>query len=83
MPRSSASRATAGVGSTPAITAFPPAEATPLANARSSSGPDPRVSRPMKTAPPSIQSVAARPSRSTSCAVRSAPTIPRTPSVPK
>src|SRR5882724_346806 len=82
-PRSSASSATAGVGSTPASTALPPASTTPRANASSSSGPDPRVSRPTKTRPPFDQSVAALPSRSTSSVVRSSPTIPRTPSVPK
>src|SRR2546423_320523 len=36
-PRSSVSSATAGVGGTPATTAFPPAEAIPLASACSSS----------------------------------------------
>ena len=51
-PRSSASSATAGVGSTPASTALPPAATTPRANASSSSGPEPRVSRPTKTRPP-------------------------------
>ena len=51
-PRSSARSATAGVGSTPASTAFPPAATTPRANASSSSGPDARVSRPTKTRPP-------------------------------
>ena len=56
-PRSSASSATAGVGSTPASTALPPAEATPRANASSSSRPEPRVSRPTKTR------AAARPER--------------------
>jgi len=72
-----------GVGSTPASIAFPPAEATPEANACSSSRPEARVSRPIRTAPPPCQSVAARPSRSTSAGVRSRPTTPRTPSVPK
>src|SRR5436189_721695 len=82
-PRSSRSSATAGVGSTPASTALPPASTTPRANASSSSGPDPRVSRPTKTRPPFDQSAAALPSRSTSSVVRSSPTTPRTPSVPK
>src|SRR3954466_15617995 len=82
-PRSSASSATAGVGSTPATTAAPPAETTPRANASSSSTPDARVSRPMKTFPAPIQSAAARPSRSTSSGVTNFPTTPRTPSVPK
>ena len=82
-PRSSASRATAGVGRTPASTALPPAATTPRANAASSSGPEPRVSRPTKTRPRRDQSVAALPSRSTSSTVRSSPTTPRTPSVPK
>src|SRR5919108_2108074 len=82
-PRSSARRATAGVGRTPASTALPPAETTPRANASSSSGPDARVSRPTKTRPPFDQSVTARPSRSTRSGVRSRPTTPRTPSVPK
>ena len=50
-PRSSASSATAGVGRTPPSTACPPAETTPRAKASSSSGPDPRVSRPMKMRP--------------------------------
>ena len=39
-PRSSGASATAGVGSTPPSTAIAPAEATPRANAASSSGPD-------------------------------------------
>ena len=82
-PRSSASSATAGVGSTPASTAVPPAEATPRANASSSSSPEARVSRPTKTRPPRDHSVAARPSRSTSSSVMNSPTTPRTPSVPK
>src|SRR5215211_1665343 len=82
-PRSSASSATAGVGSTPASTAFPPAATMPRANASSSSGPEPRVSRPTKTRPRPDQSVAALPSCSMSSAVRSWPTTPRTPSVPK
>ena len=50
-PRSSASSATAGVGSTPPRIAVPPAETTPRANASSSSTPDARVSRPTKTLP--------------------------------
>src|SRR6478672_9853749 len=82
-PRSSASRATAGVGSTPASTALPPASTIPRANASSSSGPEARVSRPTKTRPPFDQSVAALPRRSMSWGVRSSPTTPRTPSVPK
>src|SRR5204862_1473942 len=79
----SGSRRTAGVGRSPAPPAFPPAETTPRANASSSSGPDARVSRPTKTRPPSDQRVAALPSRSTRSGVRSSPTTPRTPSVPK
>src|SRR6476646_471987 len=82
-PRSSARRATAGVGSTPASTALPPASTIPRANASSSSGPEARVSRPTKTRPPFDQSVAALPRRSMSSGVRSSPTTPRTPSVPK
>jgi hypothetical protein len=82
-PRSSVSSATAGVGSTPATTALPPADAIPLASALSSSIPDARVSRPTKMRPRPDQSVAARPRRSTRSAVRSSPTTPRTPSVPK
>src|SRR5438093_4977653 len=82
-PRSSVKSATAGVGSTPATTALPPAEAIPRASACSSSGPDARVSRPTKIRPRPDQSVAARPRRSTSSGVRSLPTTPRTPSVPK
>ena len=82
-PRSRRSSATAGVGSTPPRTAFPPAETTPRAKAASSAGPEPRVSRPTKTRPRPDQRVAARPSRSTSSSVRNSPTMPRTPSVPK
>src|SRR4051794_38320470 len=82
-PRSSVSSATAGVGSTPATTALPPADAIPRARAASRSTPDARVSRPTKMRPRPLQSVAARPSRSTRSAVRSSPTTPRTPSVPK
>ena len=51
-----------GVGSTPARTAFPPTDATPSANASSSSGPDPRVSRPTNTRPRPDQAADARPS---------------------
>src|SRR5262245_30153203 len=82
-PRSSRASATAGVGSTPPRTAVPPAEAIPRARAASSSGPEPRVSRPTNTRRAPLHSVAARPSRSTSSGVRSSPTTPRTPSVPK
>src|SRR6266436_5552159 len=82
-PRSSVRSATAGVGSTPATTALPPADAIPRASACSSSGPDARVSRPTKMRPRPDHNVAARPSRSTSSGVRSLPTTPRTPSVPK
>ena len=82
-PTSSASSATAGVGSTPASTALPPAATTPRANASSSSGPDPRVSRPTNTRPPPDQRVTALPSCSTSSHVSVSPTMPRTPSVPK
>src|SRR3954447_10897200 len=82
-PRSRRRRATAGVGTTPASTAAPPAETTPRANASSSSSPEPRVSRPTKTRPPPDHSAAALPSFSTSSGVMNSPTIPRTPSVPK
>ena len=82
-PRSSASSATAGVGSTPPRMQSPPAEMTPRANASSSSTPEARVSRPTKTFAAPVQSAAARPRRSTSSGVRNSPTTPRTPSVPK
>src|SRR3954452_17089222 len=82
-PRSSVKSATAGVGSTPATTALPPTEAIPRASDCSSSGPDARVPRPMKIRPRPDHNVAARPRRSTSSGVRSLPTTPRTPSVPK
>ena len=82
-PRSSASSATAGVGSTPPSTATPPAETMPRASASSSSGPEPRVSRPTKTRPRPDHSVAAQPRRSTRSGVSVSPTMPRTPSVPK
>src|SRR5438477_12866576 len=82
-PRSSASRATAGVGSTPPTMQSPPAETTPRANASSRSMPLARVSRPTNTFAAPVQSDAARPSRSTSSGVRNSPTTPRTPSVPK
>src|SRR4051812_22015983 len=83
-PRSRRSSATAGVGTTPASTAEPPADETPRTNASSSSSPDPRVSRPTKTREPApAQSAAALPRRSTRSTVRNSPTIPRTPSVPK
>src|SRR5215204_6877327 len=83
-PRSSRSSATAGVGTTPPSTACPPAATTPRANACSSSGPDARVSRPMKTRASSpTHSVDAFPRRSTSSGVMNSPTTPRTPSVPK
>src|SRR5215472_13416999 len=82
-PRSRPRSATAGVGRTPARTALPPAEATPRANASSSSGPLARVSRPMKTRPRPHQRAAALPSCSTRSTVSVSPTTPRTPSVPK
>src|SRR3954463_9101200 len=82
-PRSSASSATAGVGSTPPRMQSPPTETTPRANASSSATPDARVSRPTKTFAAPVQVAAARPSRSTSSGVRNSPTTPRTPSVPK
>src|SRR5947208_12133364 len=82
-PRSSASSATAGVGSTPPTMQLPPAETTPRANASSRSTPLARVSRPTKTFAAPVQSDAARPMRSTSSGVRNSPTTPRTPSVPK
>src|SRR6185312_8974431 len=82
-PRSRPRSATAGVGSTPARTALPPAEAMPRANASSSSGPLARVSRPTKMRPRPHQSAAALPRRSTRSAVSISPTTPRTPSVPK
>src|SRR3954451_13794415 len=82
-PRSSASRATAGVGRTPPRIASPPTETTPRAKASSSSTPDPRVSRPTNTFDAPVHVAAARPRRSTSSGVRNSPTTPRTPSVPK
>src|SRR6059058_5043797 len=82
-PRSSRRSATAGVGRTPARTAVAPADATPRANASSSSGPLARVSRPTKTRPRPLQRAVALPSRSTKSAVSVSPTTPRTPSVPK
>src|SRR6187401_463835 len=82
-PRPCARRATAGVGSTPPRTAVPPADATPMATASSSSGPEARVSRPTSTCPPPAQSVAAFATRSTRSGVSSSPTTPLTPSVPK
>ncbi len=51
--------------------------------APSSSTPEPRVSRPMRTRSAPLQRAAARPSRSTRSAVTSSPAMPRTPSVPK
>src|SRR5207245_175922 len=77
-PRSSPSSATAGVGTTPASTAEPPADATPRANASSSASPEARVSRPMKTRPRPDQSADALPSRSTRSAVTNSPTMPPT-----
>src|SRR5262245_56670976 len=82
-PRSTVRSATCGAGTTPATTAFPPADAMPRASASSSSTPDARVSRPTMIRPWPDHSVAARPRRSTRLAVRSSPTTPRTPSVPK
>src|SRR5213076_2615378 len=82
-PRSRASRATAGVGSTPPTMQSPPAETTPRAHASSRSMPLARVSLPTNTSAAPVQSDAARPSRSTSSGVRNSPTTPRTPSVPK
>ena len=73
----------AGVGSTPASTAFPPAATTPRANASSSSGRSRGCRGRRKTRPRPDQRVDALPSRSTRSTVRSWPTTPRTPSVPK
>src|SRR5262249_18672375 len=82
-PRSSASKATAGVGRPPRRLQSPPADTTPRANAVSSSMPEARVSRPTNTVAAPVQRDAARPRRSTSSGVRNSPTTPRTPSVPK
>src|SRR3954452_5961545 len=84
------STATPGVGSTPARSAIPPAEAMPAHSASSSSGPDRRVSRPTSTTgarsatPRSRTSrTAAEPSASASCGLRDGLfATPRTPSVP-
>src|SRR5436305_5959613 len=79
----------AGVGSTPASSASPPAAVTPAAIADSSISPDSRVSRTISTCarlpfvPASQRSTAARASFSASSAVRKSPARPRTPSVPK
>src|SRR5689334_2680919 len=86
-PRSASPRrtrtATPGVGITPAWTARPPPETMPSASASSSSGPDSRVSRPIRTRDPSpAHAAAAAPRSRASSAVRSTPATPRTPSVP-
>src|SRR5579875_2143229 len=77
----------AGVGSTPASSASPPAAVMPAAIAASSISPDSRVSRTTST--PGRWSgvrgslaVAVRASASASSAVRNSPARPRTPSVP-
>src|SRR4051812_19611812 len=87
-PRSRTSQATAGVGTTPARSVTPPADATPAASASSSIGPERRGSRPTTTrgraTPRSMASrTTARPSDSARSGVRSAFATPRTPSVPK
>src|SRR5215212_7030885 len=75
----------AGVGSTPASSASPPAAATPAATPASIISPDSRVSRITSTrgAAAPASAVAARASASDSSAVRTSPATPRTPSVPK
>src|SRR5947207_1208510 len=78
-----ASTATAGVGTTPAVCARPPAAVIPSTSAASSQPPDSRVSRPISTRPPPVKRAAAAPSPRESGAVRSDPATPRTPSVPK
>src|SRR4051794_719078 len=78
----------AGVGSTPASSASPPAAATPAASALSSIGPDSRVSRTTSSrgrpAPDEARArcTTARPRASASSAVSRSPATPRTPSVP-
>src|SRR5579884_1096248 len=74
----------AGVGSTPARSASPPAAVTPAAIAASSISPDSRVSRTISTCGRgcSARVTAARASASASSAVRKSPARPRTPSVP-
>src|SRR3954471_6392475 len=68
----------------PAISACPPAAATPAATAASSISPDSRVSRMIRTwgVAAGDHAAAARPSPSARSAVRNSPTRPRTPSVP-
>ena len=75
--------ATAGVGSTPASTAMPPAETIPRASASSSSGPSHGC--PARRAPGRGPTTAWRPCRAAPRApgVSVSPTTPRTPSVPK
>src|SRR3954468_13944704 len=84
-PRRLTRIAAAGVGSTPARSASPPAAAIPAASAASSIGPDSRVSRTIRTCGRSASSVevVARPRAVASSAVRKVPASPRTPSVPK
>src|SRR5262245_35793614 len=81
-PRSWDRSATAGVGTTPASTAVPPASTIPRVSAASRAGPEPRVSRPTSTRPRPDHRVAARPIRSTSSSVSASPTTPLMPSGP-
>ena len=81
-PRSSASSATAGVGSTPASTAFPPAATIPRANASSSSGPKRGCrGRRRRARGPTRGRGLAEPLHE--LRRQFSPTTPRTPSVPK
>src|SRR6478609_8552836 len=81
-PATTEARATAGVGTMPRSTTSAPSEETPAAKAAARSGPDRRVSRPMRHSVPPMMRAAARPSARASSGVSSLLATPRTPSVP-
>src|SRR4051794_19946241 len=92
-PSAADRKATPGVGSTPRSPTSAPSVARPADRAACRSGPDKRVSRPMRNrgrcpplrgplGPLAMTRAAARPRARTNSGVRSALATPRTPSVP-
>src|SRR4029450_1521095 len=82
MPSAADNQATAGVGVTCNDLARTPCRARPSANACSRSGPDSRVSRPMRNVSPPSTDAATSPNSRTKSTVNSSYARPRQPSVP-
>ena len=81
-PSAAESQATPGVGSTPTSATRAPSAMSPADRAAWRSGPEIRVSRPIRKRSPARTRAAARPRATTTSGVRSALATPRTPSVP-